>query len=147
MLIFISSQLGYGQNTFSAFSEHSANDTSFNWTIGKIFFIPNNDTNNINKLFPIETVQVQELYTQVEDLVFFPNPVKDHFNIIFPKKFSSDFIIELRDMFGRLLRTSKFNSKEGIYSVKFSNYQTGIYFITFKSQNKNVFEPIKLYKN
>ena len=66
----------------------------------------------------------------------YPNPTADDIKIIINNKFDSDFIVDLYDSKGVLLKTLKKSGSETIFDVDLSKFSAGFYIIRIYNTNK-----------
>ena len=66
----------------------------------------------------------------------YPNPTADFIKIAISNKFDSDFIVEVYDNKGGLLKTLKKRESETFFGVDLSKYSAGYYIIRIYNANK-----------
>ncbi len=78
----------------------------------------------------------------------YPNPVSDEFRIRFDIRNSEDFLIEIQDVTGRLIRQiQQKNVNPGdILLINTSTYTTGIYFLKVLSSDRQQLQVTSLRK-
>lgn len=67
----------------------------------------------------------------------YPNPASDIVNIAITNKFDSDFIVDVYDIMGIILKTMKKSSSETLFDVDFSKYSAGYYIMRIYNKHKN----------
>lgn len=80
----------------------------------------------------ISTVGIFENYDFTNAINVFPNPAKDNVNITFDIPGTADVVIELKDVLGKTVYSSKHNAASASFkqSINTTSYETGVYFIS-----------------
>lgn len=81
-----------------------------------------------------------------ENLLIFPNPSHDIFNIEVQDDNWNDVEIKVFDMLGKLVKVSAENPAPHLFHVDLNNQQTGIYFLNIKQGNRVVTKKISVIK-
>ncbi len=92
-------------------------------------------------------VNDDEVNMEQEDVLIYPNPISDYFNIEFPI-FSNDIAtINIYNFLGELITTKTFDTgKNNLFRTDLSNYNSGIYIINILSKNLNITKKILVVK-
>lgn len=87
-----------------------------------------------------DSTQIADIVS-LDQIVVFPNPVKDKIQLKLPN--NKMYTVELYTMYGQLLKN--ITVEENNFSVDFSSYSSGIYYIriTDKNCNRKTFKVIK----
>lgn len=80
----------------------------------------------------ISTLGIFDKYDFTNAINVFPNPAKDNVNITFDIPGTADVIIELRDILGKTIYSSKERAVSASFkhSINTSSYERGVYFIS-----------------
>ncbi|MBL0329122.1 MAG: T9SS type A sorting domain-containing protein [Bacteroidetes bacterium] len=77
----------------------------------------------------------------------YPNPSNGIVNLIFQSSFTSDVVVELTDVMGRLIYTKKYDSfngrEESLLDV--STYEKGVYLLAIKNSKGSVSKKVVVY--
>jgi|GEM_PF-5357643 len=79
------------------------------------------------------------------NIVAYPNPTKDHVNIIYTSSDAETVSIEIKDLLGRTVLSVPYDLKEGLNTLEIntSTLEPSTYFITMNGLN-NTSKPVKL---
>lgn len=77
----------------------------------------------------------------------YPNPVKDELNVIIPKDYRKNVVIEIADESGKVVYNRILNNIQGggNYRINVSSFAKGVYFIKFRSDEGT--KGVKFIKN
>jgi len=76
-------------------------------------------------------------------IIYFPNPVKDHLNILLPEQTTSNFEFHLYSSSGQLLQSFEMTPSNKAIRLNMDHLNTGTYFLKLKGSRK---QPIKIIK-
>mgnify|MGYP006091558917 CR=1 FL=1 len=101
-----------------------------------------NGTGNFQELIPTFNAinEASSLAILNDDIFIYPNPAKDYFNI----KINADYGIEYQmiSVDGKIVIDDSANKGTGLISIQTSNFQDGIYFLSFKYNNQELTKKV-----
>ena len=111
--------------------------------------IPNNFNQDAMEIDYVRVYQESALsisdYDIIQDISFYPNPVRETLHVEFDQIINSSGIYKVTDLSGRTISENEFQSTNQEFTYNVSNLNVGIYFMTlsFESGITNTFKFIK----
>ena len=117
--------------------QNAVNSTLIPLSDGDFFVIVtlNNCLSQPSNIISTNSTGINDLRADYE-INLYPNPTADFVKIAISNKFDSDFIVEVYDNKGGLLKTLKKRESETFFWVDLSKYSAGYYFIRIYNANK-----------
>lgn len=107
--------------------------------LGSNFFSNNND------FFPLPSLNLRE-YNILQNLKIFPNPASDILAIRIGGLNNHDLEVKLLDLQGKIIQRNQINKGQTIGYFEIKTISSGLYFITFSSNGKNLSKKIIIEK-
>ena len=107
--------------------------------LGTNFFSINND------FFPLPTLNLKE-HNILQNIIIYPNPTSDRLNIHFGGLNNQDLEVELLDLQGKIIQRTKINKGQTIGNFDIHNVYSGVYFVKFSYNGKNLSRKIIIEK-
>ena len=131
--------LEYDINTGETF-QYETTDSLYSCSYPRTLAVTNNGDYVISTNSPENTVSIIELshesvdkIVNIESIDIYPNPTLSSVNIKLNKKFDSDFIVELYNIYGNLLLQQSRSQFDNNFTIDLTKLQNGQYFIHFES--------------
>lgn len=96
--------------------------------------------NTLSNLLSVNFIPDKEPLPQV-----YPNPVSENFNIRFDKNNGSITMVEIVDVFGRIIETKR-HTVESVLTISTHKYTNGLYYIRFIDKNRLLIGSTPLVK-
>ena len=89
-------------------------------------------------------IHINRNTSKATNFILFPNPTNSEINVQFESLFSQKIDIEILDIVGRSLKTTRFEAAEGINNIKidFKDLPKGLYFLKTQFEGKTAVEKI-----
>ena len=107
--------------------------------LGTNFFSINND------FFPLPTLNLKE-HNILQNIIIFPNPTSDRLNIHVGGLNNQDLEVELLDLQGKIIQRTIINKGQTIGNFDIQNVYSGVYFVKFSYNGKNLSRKIIIEK-
>lgn len=117
------------ENSSNELSKYSFTDNTFKSNIINYYKITAVENSGARKSTNI--ISIGSTYDNLIVSEMYPNPTKDKFSITFSSKIESNFIIKIKDMYGREVENSNHTVNAGISQVilNCSEFNSGIYIV------------------
>lgn len=153
------SYFGYGQNdTITSYVVSTAggdtvvNGISVSWTIGEVAIATLKDKDNTLVLTQgfqqayFEITSIGEPLSTNFEIKVYPNPASDYVWVDLKSDEIKDATIELYDLEGKLIYSSKLNLIEGSTKIDLHNLNSSQYILRISDNTGNVLQTFKLIK-
>ena len=98
----------------------------------------------------VYTIPVKQTATDISvdniKIVVYPNPVNDVLNVRIETAEIKPMVLELLDIFGRIMQHQNVNSGKGIIPVQMKGYISGSYVLVVRDADGQIIKTIKLIK-
>ena len=100
----------------------------------------NADSSSVIVVFNLEqATTISEQSLDQNQLVLFPNPVKNNLRIELDTQFNGiNTQVNIRDLTGKLLQTERFSANSNKLNLDVSSFESGIYFVSLVTENQTL---------
>ncbi len=132
------SQVGSGQNISNTYSQLG------NYDVKLVVSNALSCRDSITKSVPVTNILTGLNNTSLTKLSIYPNPANERLS--FTNSTNTLINVELKDISGRLLKTTIVNANGGYASIDVSEFNSGVYFVSYKEGNFLKTEKISIVK-
>ena len=138
----------FGQNALSTTGgQFKSTGGSTSFTVGQVAYVLKKGTGSylnegVQQVYTKKTTPIEEL-VYLKDVLVYPNPTQETFNLIISTKEDDQVIYTIMDYLGKEIRNGNILSEKSEISLR--DLPAGNYFISLKSKKENrIFKIVKI---